>query len=96
MSEAVTGKLFLNSVAFKSVFGKGCRAPDNKCERDRYKNLLYSAVDEAGFSVYFDGLEWTEEIVNNMNLHEMEQNDTSLGNFLEELKKKFDEWKLKQ
>ena len=88
--------LLLDSSAFKSVFGKGCRTPDYKCERDRYKNLLYSAVDEAGFSVYFGGLEWTEEIVNAMNLHEMEQNDTSLGNFLKELKKKVDEWKLKQ
>ena len=29
--------LLLNGAAFKSVFGRGCDAPDRKCNRDRYK-----------------------------------------------------------
>lgn len=29
--------LLLDSAAFKSVFGRGCNAPDQKCERTRYK-----------------------------------------------------------
>lgn len=85
--------LLLDSAAFKSVFGKGCKAPDYKCERYRYKNLLNSAIAEAGIQTFFGGLEWTEEIVNTMNLREMEQNDASLGNFLKDLKRKFNQWK---
>ena len=40
--------LLLDSSAFKTVFGKGCNAPDQKCERDRYKRLLAEAIQATG------------------------------------------------
>ena len=32
--------LLLDGAAFKAVFGKGCDAPDQKCDRGRYKQRL--------------------------------------------------------
>ncbi len=39
--------LLLDSAAFKVVFGKGCDAPDQKCERDLYKQQLIRAIQSA-------------------------------------------------
>ena len=40
--------LLLDSAAFKSANGKGCKAPDKKCSRDRYKKFLLEAMQNAG------------------------------------------------
>ena len=34
----------LDGAAFRDVFGKGCDAPDRKCDRDRYKQRLVEAI----------------------------------------------------
>jgi hypothetical protein len=39
--------LLLDSQAFKEVLHRGCSAPDQKCDRDRYKLLLDEAVRAA-------------------------------------------------
>lgn len=36
--------LLLDSKAFKDILGKGCNAPDSKCSRDRYKQMLFQQV----------------------------------------------------
>jgi hypothetical protein len=45
--------LLVDSAAFKAVLGRGCSAPDQKCDRDRYKQLLRAAVSDAGLSPLF-------------------------------------------
>lgn len=84
--------LLIDSAAFKAVLGKGCAAPDYKCERDRYKKLLIQAIRDAGLSPLLGGMEHAEDIVNAMDLERMEQADDSLGKFIKALHKKFKEW----
>lgn len=60
--------LLLDSAAFRSAVGKGCQAPDFKCERDRYKRLLADAVRDAGLTPILGGIEHTEDIVRAMDL----------------------------
>lgn len=84
--------LLLDSSAFKAVLGKGCDAPDQKCSRDRYKQLLIEAIKSTGMSPLLGGIEHAEDIVKEMNLTRMEQTDPSLGKLLKDLKNKFNEW----
>ena len=44
--------LLLDSAAFKSATGKGCKAPDKKCSRDRYKKFLLEAMQNAGIYTF--------------------------------------------
>lgn len=53
--------MLLDGAAFKKVVGKGCRAPDQKCEKDRYKKLLTKAVRDAGQPALLGGVEYAEE-----------------------------------
>ena len=82
----------LDSAAFKSVLGKGCDAPDQKCSKDRYKKLLLDAMQNAGITPPLGGMEYAEDIVNAMNLQRIEQVDSSFGKFLKDLQNKFKEW----
>jgi hypothetical protein len=84
--------LLLDSAAFKSVLGKGCKAPDQKCSRDRYKHLLLEAMQNAGVLPPLGGVEYAEEIINAMDLQRMENVNASFGKFLKDLQNKFKEW----
>ncbi len=84
--------LLLDSAAFKSIMGKGCKAPDQKCSRNRYKQLLFEAMQEAGIIPPLGGLEYAEDIVKAMDLQRMERADDSLGKFLKEIQQRFKEW----
>lgn len=84
--------LLLDSAAFKAVLGKGCAAPDQKCERDRYKHLLIKAIRNAGVTPLFGGIEHAEDIVKEMNLPRLEKTDESFGKFLRALRDKFKQW----
>ncbi|MBI4331970.1 MAG: hypothetical protein HY673_11875 [Chloroflexi bacterium] len=84
--------LLLDSAAFKAVLGKGCAAPDQKCNRDRYKELLLRSMRNAGISPPLGGMEYAEDIVNVMDLQRMERIDDSLGKLLKELHNKLKEW----
>jgi hypothetical protein len=86
--------LLLDSAAFKSVFGKGCVAPDNKCERDRYKERLTQAVRDAGETPSLGGLEYAEALVREMDLPRLERKDASLGHLLQDLREQFNQWEL--
>jgi len=74
--------------------GKGCAAPDNKCERDRYKHLLAQAVRPAGVVPLLGGLEHTEALVQGMDLDRLQTRDLSLGKLLAALLEKFVQWKV--
>ena len=85
--------LLLDASAFKSVLGKGCSAPDQKCERERYKNLLIKAISDAGVKPFLGGIEYATDIVNAMDLARLERIDASLGHLLKDLRNRFNEWK---
>ena len=84
--------LLLDAVAFKKVLGKGCSAPAQKCERALYKRLLSEAVRSSGVKPALGGIEYTEALVNAMNLERLEQMEASLGRLLKDLRHKFQEW----
>ena len=84
--------LLLDSAAFKAVFGKGCKAPDQKCERGRYKHLLSEAIQATGIVPPLGGMEYAEDIVKAMDMEQMEQANASLGRFLKELRSVFKKW----
>jgi len=84
--------LLLDSSAFKTVLGKGCDKPDQKCSRDRYKQLLLKAMQNAGVVPPLGGIEYAEDIVNAMDLQRMEGANASFGKFLKDLQSRFKEW----
>ena len=84
--------LLLDSEAFKTVFGKGCPVPDQKCERGRYKGLLLNAIYEATMVPPLDGLERVEELVYAMNFQRVKQSDRSIRRFLTALQHQFRTW----
>lgn len=84
--------LLLDSRAFKSVLGQGCSAPDEKCDRDRYKNLLAEAVRESGVNPSPGGVEYADDIVRAMDLDRMITADDSLGRCIQSLRQRFRQW----
>lgn len=84
--------LLLDSEAFKTVFGKGCPSPDQKCERDRYKKMLLNAIYEATRVSPLDGIERIEELVNAMNLQRVARIDRSIERLLRALRHRFRTW----
>jgi hypothetical protein len=84
--------LLLDSSAFKSVLGKGCDAPKQKCERKRYKRLLLEAVRAAGVAPLFGGIEYTEDLVKAMHLPFLESEGESLGRLIKDLRVVLKTW----
>ena len=82
----------LDSAAFKTVLGKGCYAPKQKCERKRYKRLLLEAVRGAGMTPLLGGIEYTEDLVKAMNLPFLESEGESLGRLIKDLRVVFKTW----
>ena len=81
--------LLLDSSAFKDVLRHGCSAPDQKCEKERYKKLLIEAVLNTGETPVFGGIEHTEDIVNAMDFERMVTADPSLGSLITEVRRTF-------
>ena len=84
--------LLLDGAAFKEVFGHGCDAPDQKCDRDRYKQRLIEAIHAAGTAPRLGGIEYAEDIVNHLHLDRAGRADRSFGAFVLELRKTFQGW----
>ena len=82
----------LDSTAFKTVFGRGCAVPDQKCERGRYKGLLLNAIYEATMVPPLDGIERVEELVNAIDLQRVMQSDRSIEKFIKALQRQFRIW----
>ena len=85
--------LLLDGAAFKAVFGKGCDAPDLKCDRNRYKHLLTTAIREAGINPSLGGIEFAGDIVKDMNFRRAAQSDVSFGKFVNNIGRIFRSWK---
>lgn len=85
--------LLVDSAAFKAVFGRGCDAPDQKCERMRYKKMLIDAIKASGVTPSLGGIEFSEDIVGAMDLERAAAADASLKKLLEDLRSVFQTWK---
>ena len=44
--------LLLDGAAFRTVFGRGCQAPDRKCSRELYKRKLIEEISRRGRHAY--------------------------------------------
>lgn len=66
-------------------------APDQKCDRDRYKSLLAQAVRQCDVTPLLGGVEYARDIVLAMDLQHVQ--DRSLGELLEELNARFRSWR---
>lgn len=84
--------LLLDSAAFKTVFGRGCNAPDQKCERMRYKKMLIDAIRVSGVTPSLGGIEFAEDIVAAMDFNRAVAADDSLRRVIEELRGVFQTW----
>lgn len=85
--------LLLDGAAFRAVFGRGCQAPDQKCDRDRYKELLIHAVMGAGVRPNLGGIEFADDIMRAMDLSRAARLDASFGRFVGDLSRIFRSWK---
>jgi hypothetical protein len=74
------------------VLGRGCQAPQQKCQRRLYKRLLLEAVRAAGVTPLLGGIEYTEALVKAMDLRSSESADESLGRLLRDLRSVFKNW----
>jgi hypothetical protein len=71
--------MLVDSRAFKAVLGRGCNAPDSKCERQRYKQALLQAMQAAGIVPPLGGMEYASDIVQHLDLERIGSLDESLG-----------------
>ena len=85
--------LLLDGEAFKAALGRGCDAPDRKCDRDRYKQRLIEAVRDAGAIPILGGLEHAEDIVRRMDVERTTRADRSFKRFVEDLRATFRGWR---
>ncbi|WP_018290180.1 hypothetical protein [Verrucomicrobium sp. 3C] len=81
--------LLLDGAAFKEALGEGCRAPDQKCDRSRYKQELIHAVQRAGVNPNFGGIEFANDIIDAMDLSRAATIDPSMKRFLDALRMAF-------
>ena len=84
--------LLLDGAVFKSVLGKGCDAPDKKCDRSRYKHQLFEAIRATGVVPRLGGIEFAEDIVRQMDIERVARTDPSFGRFVSELRRIFRQW----
>ncbi len=81
--------LLLDGEAFNTVFGRGCDAPDLKCNRDEYKRRLSHAIRKTGVTPSLGGIEFAEDVMQNMNIQRAMQADRSLERFVRDVRQAF-------
>lgn len=84
--------LLLDGAAFKGAVGRGCDAPNQKCDRDRYKQLLVQAIHAAGIVPAIGGIEFAEDLVKQMDIERAMRSDDSLRRFVEGVRNSFRQW----
>ena len=84
--------VLFDGAAFKAVFGRGCDAPDLKCDRNHYKERLIDAIQATGVRPSLGGIEYAEEIMQRINLDRVSRLDKSFGRFAGHLRRVFQGW----
>ncbi len=74
----------LDGEAFKNILGRGCQAPDQKCEKDRYKQLLVQAILDCGVDPLLGGVEYAEDLVAKMDFQRVCNLDRPFENFIQD------------
>lgn len=77
---------FADLSAFSSVIGPCDGVPEDKCDRRFYKNLLKQRIRDAGHILTLDGIEFSEEIVEQIDWYTAGRKEPSLKYFVEELR----------
>ena len=85
--------LLLDGAGFKAVFGRGCNAPDQKCDRDLYKQRLTEAVRATGIIPSLGGIEFAEDIVKQMDIERAMRTDRSFRRFVDDLRGVLQQWR---
>ena len=85
--------LLLDGAAFRDVFGKGCDAPDRKCDRDRYKQRLVEAIRATEITPSLGGIEFAEDIMQAMDIERAMRADRSFERFVGDLRSAFRQWR---
>jgi hypothetical protein len=72
--------------SFQVVVGRRPKVGKKKCARDHYKDLLSTAIQQAGYPATLGGIEFAPELVEGMDLYRAKKNDHSLGALLDDLR----------
>ena len=84
--------LLLDGAAFRATFGRGCNAPDQKCNRDRYKELLRAEIRKTGKISLLGGTEHAEQIIRHIDIDRAARLDISFQRFVNSLRSVFRGW----
>ncbi len=84
--------LLLDGADCKAVFGRGCAAPDRKCDRGRYKRQLVEAIHATGTTPLLGGIEYAQAVVQQMNIDRAVHVDPSFRRFVTALRGTFQGW----
>ena len=85
--------LLLDGSAFKTVFGRGCDAPDQKCDRNRYKERLIEAIRASGTVPRLGGIEYAEDIIRCLDIDRVASVDKSFHRFVTQLRNVCQGWR---
>ena len=72
--------------SFCRIVGARPKVEKKKCVRDHYKKSLENSIRQAGHPATLGGLEFAEELVEDMDLYRAAKSDHSLRAFLDHLK----------
>lgn len=84
--------MLLDGAAFRQAFGRGCDAPDLRCDRDLYKQRLVAAILAAGITPTLGGIEFASDIIQNLDIDRAARSDASLNHFVSEIRQTFRQW----
>lgn len=73
-------------ISFRKIVGPLRPLGRQKCERDRYKNILAQAVIDGGHVPIFGGIEFASELALSMNLFQAGKSERSLNRFVNALR----------
>ena len=74
--------------SFETTVGHHPSVGRKKCVRDHYKQVLKTAIRQAGHPDTLGGVEFAPELVEDMNLYQAGRRDSSLKAFLDDLRAK--------
>ncbi len=72
--------------SFETIVGYRPSVGDKKCARGHYKQVLTTAIRQAGHLVTLGGVEFAPELVEGMSFYRAGRNDSSLKAFLDDLR----------
>lgn len=78
--------LLIDQHALNVLFGASFNIPLGKCDKDFYKNELKKIIRDAGWPITQGGIEYSQDIIEEMDFVKAIKNDPSFGKFISDLK----------